>query len=175
MKVISTRVEESFIYNDGYVVVKNMSDKVVKNFSVGILMFDKNGYPINDKYSNTNSKVGKSDTPNIQPNGVFGRNHYWYIDGEAYKIKACVIEAEFYDGTTWYNEYYDLLLEKEKNKYQDKKAYAVFMQHKPFYIIYIVKVKGYIHENLNKNIELDETYKTEIFQKNRKEYLAICF
>ena len=112
--------EDSFIYNLGYAIVKNHTNEVVKNFMVGILMFDDYGYPVNNTYTiygEENLLRGESDTPNIQPGATFGSNYYWYIEDNATKIKACVIEAEFYDGTTWTNPYFEYWYEAEKDRY----------------------------------------------------------
>ena len=121
LTVTNAYSEDSNIYNYAYVIVKNNTNQVVKNFIVGILMFDSNGYPVNNQhiylYGNGNLKKGEADTPNIQPGATFGSDIYWYIEDNATKIKACVIEAEFYDGTTWTNPYFQYWYEAEKDRY----------------------------------------------------------
>lgn len=111
----------SSIYSHGFAIVKNNTDQVVKNYTIGFLMFDDNGYPVNNTYSNLYGKgnliKGESDSPNIQPGATFGNNIYWYIEKRASKVKACVIEAEFYDGTTWENPYFEYWYEAEKDRY----------------------------------------------------------
>ena len=120
LTVTNAYSEDSYIYNYGYAIVKNNTDQGVKNFVVGILMFDDYGYPVNNTYTvygEGNLLRGESDTPNIQPGASFGSNYYWYIEGNATKIKACVIEAKFYDGTTWSNPYFQYWYEAEKDRY----------------------------------------------------------
>lgn len=123
ISVLSTRVGHgySYLYNKAYVTVQNNTDQVVKMYVVGILQFDSNGYPINNSYQildgEGNLKRGRADSPNINPGGTYGNNSYWDIEGDAEKIKACIIEAEFYDGTSWSNPYYDYWYEAEKDRY----------------------------------------------------------
>ncbi len=121
LTVTNAYSEDDYIYNDGYVIVKNNTNEVVKNYTVGILMFDDYGYPVNNTYKNLygdgNLLKGDADTPNIQPGASFGSNYYWYIEGEATQIKACVIKAEFYDGTTWINPYFEYWYEAERDRY----------------------------------------------------------
>lgn len=103
------------------VVVKNNTSQVVKKYVVGILMFDSNGYPVDNSYSSLygdgNEKKGNATSPNIQPGATYGSGQYWDIEDNATKIKACVISAEFYDGTSWTNPYYEYWLAQEKDRY----------------------------------------------------------
>lgn len=103
--------------NDAYVVVKNTSDKVVKKYTVGILTFDNEGYPVTPSYEDNNVSYGNCEA-NIQPNAIYGNNSYWNIFGDQiYKIKACVKEVEYHDGATWINEYFNYWYENEKSEY----------------------------------------------------------
>lgn len=121
-------VEKAYTFNDGYsiilrratVVIKNNTDKVIKDCTVGVLQFDDSGYPVEVKYSmygEGNLFRGSEVSANIQPGKTYGNDRYWSIADKATKIKACVISAEFYDETTWNNEYYQYWLEQEKDKY----------------------------------------------------------
>ena len=108
-----TRVERSFLYSQAYVTVKNNTDKVVKEYVVAMIMLDSNGYPVNNSHSfdnyhgYANVHAGRADSVNIQPGGTYGNSSYWLIEGSCRKTMACVVSAEFYDGTTWNNPYFD--------------------------------------------------------------------
>ncbi len=111
IEVISAQSKKSYIYSDATVIVQNNHDQVVKEMTVAIMMYDDNGYPVKGTSYNddgTNRFYGSSDNPNIQPGATYGRNYYWWIEQEATVIRACVVEASFYDGTTWRNPYYPL-------------------------------------------------------------------
>lgn len=115
VKVLNAWVEEHGVPS-GFVKVKNYSDKVIKKYTVGMLMYDKNGYPVNKYLRSTNEMVATADK-NVQPNETKGDDFYWLLEYDVSKIKACIKEVEFYDGSTWQNEYYDTWLEKEKDRY----------------------------------------------------------
>jgi hypothetical protein len=126
--VTSTRTESGYIYRDAFAPVKNNSDKVVKEYSVVIAMFDKNWYPVSNRYDFdnydgvSNFHAGRADSANIQPGGTYGTYSYWNIEGDATNIVACVIRVEFYDGTTWMNPYYEYWKEKYADTPQVKKS-----------------------------------------------------
>lgn len=122
------KVIKAYAYNDGYysifrkatVVVQNCSSQVLKEYTIGILQFDSNGYPVEVKYSyqgDGNCFMGKGQSANVQPGGTYGGNRYWNIADNVTKVKACVKTAEFYDGSTWTNPYYEHWLEAEKDRY----------------------------------------------------------
>ena len=100
------------------VIVKNNTEKVVKNYVVGILAYDKNGYPLKIEYNNYVSSC-KFDGANIQPGQTYGQEKYCNIIYENEKIEsalACVEKAEYYDGSTWENPYYEYWLNQYKEK-----------------------------------------------------------
>ena len=115
--VVRTSVKDSYIYSEATVVIKNQSDKVIKEFVVAMIMLDSNGYPVNNSYSfdnflgYTNVHGGRADSANVQPGKTYGENSYWLIEGSCDKILACVVSAEFYDGTTWVNPYLETWIE----------------------------------------------------------------
>ncbi len=122
------KVIKAYAYNDGYytifrkatVIVQNCSNQVIKEYTVGILQFDNNGYPVDVEYSyqgDDNCFMGKGQSANVQPGSTYGGNRYWNIADKATKLKACVKSAEFYDGTVWTNPYYAYWLEAEKDRY----------------------------------------------------------
>ncbi len=100
------------------VIVKNNTEKVVKNYVVGILAYDNNGYPLKIEYNNYVSSC-KFDGANIQPGQTYGQEKYCNIIYENEKIEsalACVEKAEYYDGSTWENPYYEYWLDQYKEK-----------------------------------------------------------
>lgn len=114
LEVIDTKVvPDYFNVNDqAQVIVKNNTNKVVKNFRIGIAMYDSNGYPLKSGILAGDNETfnGKADAANIQPGQQFGSNNAWnlYTDyGTVSKLSACVISVEYYDGSTWRNDYYN--------------------------------------------------------------------
>ena len=120
-KMIVTRVNlegPGFLNsNHVYVTVKNISDKVVKEYKVGILTFDYDGYPVTPSYENSNISYGRAEA-NIKPKEYYGNNAYWTIFGDQIsKVKACVIEVQYYDDSKWTNEYFDYWIEEERRMF----------------------------------------------------------
>ena len=121
-------VLSAYAYDEGnYIIlrratvsIKNNTDQVMKECTIGILQFDNNGYPVEVKtslYGQDNLYNCKMDSANVLPGKTYGSGYYWNIADKATKIKACVKSAEFYDGTVWYNEYFDYWLEQEKDRF----------------------------------------------------------
>ncbi|MCX8075268.1 MAG: DUF5780 domain-containing protein [Clostridia bacterium] len=100
------------------VIIKNNTNKVIKNYTLGILAYDKDNYPLQISYSNTLFR-GKGESVNIQPGQTGGEDTYFDIYYNEEKMKtaiACVESVEYYDGTEWTNPYYQLWLEKYNDK-----------------------------------------------------------
>jgi hypothetical protein len=123
LKVVGTNVvPDYFSINDqAQVIVKNNTQKVVKNFTVGILMYDSNGYPVKSGIIAGENELfrGQAEAVNIQPGQSFGSENAWnlYTDyGTVSKINACIIDVEYFDGSSWTNGYYDYWQEEYLGK-----------------------------------------------------------
>ncbi len=118
-------------FNDGYYIVfrkaqailKNCSNNVLKEATIVFLLFDSNGYPVDADYSMysesgvDNSERCGTGSMNLQPGESWGYGKAMDIPDNATQVKACVKSAEFYDGGTWTNPYYEHWLKTEKDRY----------------------------------------------------------
>ena len=118
VEVLSTNV-----YNEGnyvtimkaQVTVRNNSNKVAKAVSFGLLLFDRNGYPVDVKYkiyegTYSNEFNCEFSSCNIIPGKTYGQNWAFSVPEQCKKAKACVKQVEFIDGTIWNNPYYSYWL-----------------------------------------------------------------
>ena len=104
-------------------VIKNNSNKTIKNFSIGFTAWDSNGYPIKIKGNIDFSDgayvyLGKSEDANILSGATYGQNKGWELD-ENHNISTiygCVKSVTFYDGSTWDNPYYDYWVDDYSDK-----------------------------------------------------------
>ena len=111
------------LYPDGVQwILENKSGEVIKNYTVSILAYDENGYPIKVKgqydYNPGFEKSVFAEAVNVQPDTTHGDGYGYKLDinhGIAYAI-VLVKELEFYDSDTWENPYYDIWIKKYKEK-----------------------------------------------------------
>ena len=117
--VVSTKVFKDWLgWDNVEVIVKNNTEKVVKKYTVGWMCYDKDGFPIKTgSYMKDYLEKGKAEQ-NIQPGKTFGSGYGWELhkDTGAKTVLACVVEAEYYDGSIWFNPYYDFWVENYKEK-----------------------------------------------------------
>ena len=123
-KIVEQDARYKSLYPDMIqVIVKNLSDKTIKEMEVGSLGFDANGYPVKikgafDFSGGSYEKIGFAADVNIVAGGRFGDDVGWELD-DPHGIKtvlSCVKSATFYDGTKWDNPYYKFWLEDHKEK-----------------------------------------------------------
>ena len=121
-------VEQSDQYKALYpdmieVVIKNNSDETIRNYTVGILDFDKNGYPVKiegrfDFSGGSYEILGSADDASILPGETGGKNYGWALSDphNIHYVLARVNEVTFYDGKTWRNPNYN----SWRNQYIEK-------------------------------------------------------
>lgn len=122
-KILVQDSEYKSLYPDMMqVIVKNISNKTVKSYEMGLLAYDSNGLPIKIKREISISEdyefVGNANDANILPNKSYGSENGWNLDSQhgISKIIACTKSVTYYDGSTWDNEYYDYWIDEYKNK-----------------------------------------------------------
>lgn len=108
LEVVNTTIIHDWLRDEmAEVLVKNNTDKVVKEYEVGIMAYDANGYPIKVGWLTEAYEMKGTGEANIQAGETFGHNKGWELGNEdAVTILACVISAKYYDGSTWNNPYY---------------------------------------------------------------------
>lgn len=106
------------------VIIKNNSDKVVKNANIVVASFDSNGYAVNIEYPTLYGAEydhmlrGGMSTINLLPGESYGKNRYYdSFDNTATKAHAIVKSVDFVDGSTWENPYYEYWVEECKDHY----------------------------------------------------------
>lgn len=117
--VIGAKIFKDWIdWDNVEIVVKNNTDKVVKKYTVGWMCYDRDGFPIKTGFGTRNYLKEGIAEQNIQPGKTFGNGYGWNLDKDtgAKTVLACVIKAEYYDGSTWFNPYYNFWIEEYKEK-----------------------------------------------------------
>lgn len=125
VEVISTKV-----YDDGHYlrfmkatsVVRNNSNKVAKEVTIGVLLFDGNGYPVDVKYKIYQGKHNNEyncafGSCNILPGNQYGSDRSFDLPDQCRQAKACVRSVTYTDGSIWNNPYYSYWLEENYNSY----------------------------------------------------------
>jgi len=120
-------VEQSTEYKSLYPdmvqwILENKSGNVIKNYTVSVLAYDENGYPVKVEgqydYKPGFEKSVLAEAVNVQPDTTHGDDYGYGLGtnhGIAYAI-VLVKELEFYDSDTWKNPYYDIWIKKYKEK-----------------------------------------------------------
>ena len=91
------KVVTSFVYdNDTYVVVENVGEEPILNFSIAYLNFDKNGFVTTTDSDGYES--GKADAVNLMPGEKYIGGWYGATGNYA---KAAIKSVDYSDGTQW--------------------------------------------------------------------------
>ncbi|MBQ2835315.1 MAG: hypothetical protein IJE68_00540 [Clostridia bacterium] len=105
------------------VIIKNNTNKTIKDYNLAILAYDKNNYPlkIKPKYDYRGGAfefTGQADNVNIIAGATGGKDYGWELDSDhgISKVLAIVKDVTYYDGTTWENPYYPYWIEQYKEK-----------------------------------------------------------
>lgn len=105
------------------VIIKNNTNKTIKNYSISILAYDSNNYPlkVQTQYNfgrATYEFIGLAENANIIAGATGGKDYGWALEEEhkISKLLALVKEVEYYDGSKWENPYYEYWLEQHKEK-----------------------------------------------------------
>ena len=105
------------------VVIKNNSNKTIKDYNVAVLAYDSNNYPLKIKpqfnYSGGGFEfTGQADNVNIVAGATGGKDYGWKLDEKhgISKVLAIVKDATYYDGSKWENPYYTYWIEQYKEK-----------------------------------------------------------
>ena len=114
-EVIEQREGLKALYPDtASILVKNVSDKVVKNYTAAYRGNDKANYLIEIKTKDSNNseleKTMRIEGANIQPGDVYQDKSVEFASDmniSAAGVSACIIRVDFEDGTTWENPYYE--------------------------------------------------------------------
>lgn len=96
-----------------YLRATNVSDKIIKEFSVTVFAYDSDGVPVT-VYFNDYSK-GLRYGSAIKPGEKTKSNSYWTLYATYSEMKQVVVilrDVEFFDGTTWSNNKYGELVDK---------------------------------------------------------------
>nr|WP_240480117.1 DUF5780 domain-containing protein [Paenibacillus fonticola] len=118
LSVVETRIVDDYIFDQmAQVIVQNNTDKVVKKYRIGYMGFDKDNYPVKFGLLNESFLREGVAEATIQPGEKHGSNKKWELfESKIVKIIACVKNVEYFDGSTWVNEYYDYWVEDHKDK-----------------------------------------------------------
>lgn len=105
------------------VIIKNHTNKTIKDYELAILAYDSNNYPlkIQPKYNYRGGAfefTGQAENVNIIAGATGGKDYGWELDQDhgISKVLAIVKNVTYYDGTTWENPYYTYWIEQYKEK-----------------------------------------------------------
>lgn len=104
-------------------IIKNNTNKTIKNIKIGWLGFDSNNLPLKIQYQNNFGNAnyeftGIANDVNILSQQTYGDKKGWDLEenhGLA-KVLACVKHVDYYDGSTWDNPYYQYWIDKYNDK-----------------------------------------------------------
>lgn len=105
------------------VIIKNNSNKTIKDYNVAVLAYDSNNYPLKIKpkynyYGGGFEFTGNAENTNVVAGATSGKDYGWELDKThgISKVIAIVKDVTYYDGSTWENPYYTYWIEQYKEK-----------------------------------------------------------
>ena len=87
-----------------YLKAKNITDKIIKEFSIDVYAYDADGIPVSVHFGDYTHGYRYSNA--VKAGEYTKSNSYWTLYGEYNSMKQLVIivdDVEFFDGTTWEN------------------------------------------------------------------------
>lgn len=121
-KILIQSDEWKALYPDLFsAIIHNNSGKTLMSYTISMLAWDANGYPLKIEtlfYGGDYEYGGSADNVNVLDGEIYGSDMGWdLMEGHRIvKTKAVVVEAQFYDGTSWKNPYYDYFIEDYMGK-----------------------------------------------------------
>jgi hypothetical protein len=123
-QIIIQHAEHKSLYPDLIeVVIRNNHNQTIKEYTVGLMGFDRNGYPLKIEWNIDFSggdyiKFGFSEDANVTPGDTAGKDGGWGLDKDhkIHYVLAEISEVEFYDGFFWVNPDFDKWREKFAEK-----------------------------------------------------------
>lgn len=111
IELVGYRLQRNIIGNpDFYLIAKNMSDKIIKEFSFTVFAFDNDGIPVPVYFGDYSAGLRYSNA--VKPGESTSTNSYWNLYGTYSDMKQIVVvlrDVEFFDGGTWENGNYGKL------------------------------------------------------------------
>jgi len=136
MEVVATAVNDG----DGYFVVKNTGDRVVKDFTVAYVGYDNSGNVIN-LGNDTVYKTFTCESANILSGETYGLGKSTYLNREVRYIDATISSVTYKDGEEWKTEGLDawakdisseFSVEEYKKKIENMKTAAALAERNPY-------------------------------------------
>jgi len=103
-----------------FINAQNITEKVIKEFTMRIFAFDNDGVPTKvdiSVYNDFTCRLNYSSP--LKAGARTSSNSYWQLYGEYKDMKQFVVfveEVEFYDGTTWENPQNSILYSQYDEK-----------------------------------------------------------
>jgi hypothetical protein len=124
VKIIEQSKDHKILYPDMVeVIIKNNHTETIRNYTVALMGFDKNGYPLKIEWNIDFSggdyiRLGSAEDANVIPGATAGKDKGFGIDEShgIHYILAEIYEVEFYDGKVWENPNFDYWADKFAEK-----------------------------------------------------------
>lgn len=101
---------------DAISLVKNKSDKTIKEYTIAYVGFDSNGNSVNLGYNST-YELFSVTSANILPGEVHGIDNSAYINEDIYYVSATISKITYKDGSIWEADAIEKWAENEVNNF----------------------------------------------------------